>query len=153
MVCLFPTGWLGSVWAPPVFTHKQCNLQPDQPVWVWLPVSHSLATHSQHKHGLRRAPGVSILSPLFVLSHFCRAQCSFDWIKGLKWQIVLYCVTVMLREHSDSTMLEEPLILPPALSTLYHLWGDTFRRVRFWALLVTAVHIFGLHYADHGLLC
>lgn len=30
----------GSVW-PPVFTHKQSNLQPDQPVWVWSPVSHS----------------------------------------------------------------------------------------------------------------
>lgn len=47
----------GSVW-PPVFTHKQCNLQPDQPVWVWLPVSHSLATHYQHKHRLQRAPSV-----------------------------------------------------------------------------------------------
>lgn len=34
-------GWLaGSVW-PPVFTHKQFNLQPDQPVWVWSPMSQS----------------------------------------------------------------------------------------------------------------
>lgn len=30
----------GSAW-PPVFTHKQSKLQPDQPVWVWSAVSHS----------------------------------------------------------------------------------------------------------------
>lgn len=30
----------GCVW-PPVFTHKQRNLQSDPAVWVWSPVSHS----------------------------------------------------------------------------------------------------------------
>lgn len=51
------------VCGPPVFTHKQCNLQLDQLVWVWLPVSHSLATlatQTRPPQGSRR----SILRPL-----------------------------------------------------------------------------------------
>lgn len=61
----------GSVW-PPVFTHKQCNLQPDQPVWVWSPVSHSpsdtLPPQTQASVGTKR----SFPSLFLVLSPFSR---------------------------------------------------------------------------------
>lgn len=46
----------GSVW-PRVFTHKQSNLSPDRPVWVWSPVSHSpgdtLSPQTQNYSGKR----------------------------------------------------------------------------------------------------
>lgn len=64
----------GSVW-PPVFTHKQSNLQSDQPVWVWSPVSHSpsdtLPPQTQAYSGHQEVAS----EPLFSSQTLFTAQC------------------------------------------------------------------------------
>lgn len=57
---------VGSV-RPPVFTHKQPNLQPDRLVWVWSPVSHSPGATLAQGAGSERAGDTSQPFTLYSL--------------------------------------------------------------------------------------
>lgn len=57
---------VGSV-RPPVFTHKQPNLQSDRLVWVWSPVSHSPGATLAQGAGSERAGDTSQPFTLYSL--------------------------------------------------------------------------------------